>query len=345
MAEPLEDLLRRLREDRELPEAGEEAICQGVVLPVFAGLGWDRDNIREVVPQYRVKDGRVDYCLKAGDRRVFVEVKQASERLEQHEEQLLSYAFHQGVDIAVLTSGLVWWLYLPLLKGSWDQRRFLAVDIQQQEIADAASHLTRYLSRGAVADGSALEQARALHESREKDRLIQETVPRAWEELCNGPDVQLVELIADKVEGLCGHRADSRAVQAFLADLARHREVPAPPQSVAPGQRTRRKTPRQLGPGVSQRDCQAVILRILLARGGSARSDEVLSRSEELLRPKLTAYDREVLESGEVRWRKRVQWERFRLTQQGLLGKGSPRGVWELTERGTEAARQLRAAR
>ena len=79
MAEPLEDLLRRLREDRELPEAGEEAICQGVVLPTLARLGWDRDNIREVVPQFRVKDGRVDYCLRAGDRRVFVEVKQASD--------------------------------------------------------------------------------------------------------------------------------------------------------------------------------------------------------------------------------------------------------------------------
>lgn len=225
MAESLEQFLSRLREDGDLAEAGEEAICLGVVLPILAHLGWDWANMREVVPQYRIKDGRVDYCLKAGDRRVFVEVKQASERLEQHEEQLLSYAFHQGVEIAVLTSGLVWWLYLPLLKGSWDQRRFLAVDIQQQEIADAATHLTRYLSRATVADGSAVEQARALYESKEKERLIQETVPRAWQDLCNGPDVQLAELIADKVEGLCGHRPDGRAVKAFLLDLARPVEL------------------------------------------------------------------------------------------------------------------------
>jgi hypothetical protein len=233
MAESLEQFLSGLREDRELPEAGEEAICQGVVLPILARLGWDRDNLREVAPQFRVGNGRVDYCLRAGQKRsVFVEVKQASERLEQHDEQLLKYAFQDGVELAVLTNGLLWWLYLPLLKGNWGERRFFAVDIQQQEVSDAAARLRELLSRDAVADGSAVKRATEVHSSREKERRIQETLPHAWQELCKVPHEALITVVADKVEALCGHRPDPRLVQGFLADLCARREVatdvPAP---------------------------------------------------------------------------------------------------------------------
>ena len=43
-------------------------------------------------------------------KRVFLEVKRASENLESHEKQLLEYSFTEGIDLAVLTNGLVWWI-------------------------------------------------------------------------------------------------------------------------------------------------------------------------------------------------------------------------------------------
>jgi hypothetical protein len=224
----LEQFLSQVRKDPEILQGGEEIICMGVVLPVLARLGWDRDNIREVTPQFRVGNGRVDYCLRAGQKKaVFVEVKQASEKLEQHDEQLLKYAFQDGVELAVLTNGLLWWLYLPLLKGSWEERRFFAVDLRQQETADAAARLEEFLGRGAVADGSAVERAEALQASKEKERRIEETLPRAWQELCEKPDELLIELVADKVESLCGHRPDVQRVSGFLGRIrAAHQVLP-----------------------------------------------------------------------------------------------------------------------
>src|SRR5690606_28641868 len=139
------------------------------------------DDVREVVPEYRVENRRVDYCLRLRQRSaVFIEAKRTDQALEQHQEQLLDYAFREGVDLAALTNGMVWWLYLPLLQGSWEQRKFLAVDIAEQKPATAAGHFHQYLARHNVESGAASRDARALHQSREKERLTRKTLPRAW---------------------------------------------------------------------------------------------------------------------------------------------------------------------
>lgn len=62
MQESLQKLLIRLREDRSLFLIGEEATRLGAILPILARLGWDRDNVREVVPEFPVANGRVDFC-------------------------------------------------------------------------------------------------------------------------------------------------------------------------------------------------------------------------------------------------------------------------------------------
>lgn len=223
MPESLEDLLARPRQERTLFLSGEEATRQGAILPILARLGWDRDNVREVVPEFSVGNGRVDYCLKVGEKEtVFIEVKRTNEELERHQEQLLEYAFRDGVELAVLTNGILWWLYLPLLEGSWDQRRFFAIDIQQQQVEEAAQHFRDFLSRDTVANGLAGRRAREVHAGREKDRLIRQTLPKAWGQLCQEPDETLLELIADRVESLCGHRPDHELIAEHLAEVTRY---------------------------------------------------------------------------------------------------------------------------
>jgi hypothetical protein len=154
---------------------------------------------------------------------------------------LLEYAFREGVDLAVLTNGLLWWLYLPLLEGSWEQRKFLTIDIQQQRPEDAAQHFSDFLEREAVTTGSAAERARALHASKEKDRLIRGTIPEVWKQLCQKPDEQLLELLADRVESLCGHRPGQDLLAEHLAGLESSREIEPPlPPSSKKGRESRR---------------------------------------------------------------------------------------------------------
>lgn len=58
----------------------------------------------------------------------------------------------------------------------------------------------------------------------------------------------------------------------------------------------------------------------------------------ERLVDRLTAKDREKLDSGDLRWRNRVQFTRLTPKERGLLKSDSPRGVWELTDEGRKVA-------
>lgn len=216
----LEQFLDRLVRDQVLFSSVEEAIRQAAVLPILHYLGWDTYNISEVIPEYRVGSGRVDYCLNYGGRKaVYIEVKRTLEDLDRHQKQLLEYAFTDGVELAVLTNGPLWWLFLPLSGGSWQQRRFFTIDVREQNSRDASSHFRTFLSKGAVGDKSALHKAQTIHAGKEKKRRISETIPRAWNTLLCDPDEELLELLASKVEGMCGYRPEPEQLARYISDF------------------------------------------------------------------------------------------------------------------------------
>lgn len=78
------------------------------------------------------------------------------------------------------------------------------------------------------------------------------------------------------------------------------------------------------------------LLEALIELGGSAPTSEVVDRLGKTLDDKLTDGDREMLSSGEVRWRNRVQFVRLGLIKGGHMMKDSPRGVWEITDAGRQ---------
>lgn len=197
----------------------EEATRQGIILPILSKLGWNIFNVREVVPEYSVGNGRIDYCLKIGEKNmVFIEVKKINEELDKHEKQILEYSFHHGVEMAVLTNGILWWLYLPLISGAWQQRKYLTIDIKQQETSLAAKHFREFLSRENIEKGMSLTRARALIESVEIINILNKTIPKAWHKLLDEPDDRFLDLFADSVESICGHRPDPQVLANFIQE-------------------------------------------------------------------------------------------------------------------------------
>lgn len=226
-------------------DASEEAAKFAAILPVLDYLGWRWSDLSEVMPEYRVGERRVDFCLRLHGRpRVFLEAKKPAEDLGSslHQEQLLDYAFREGVELAVLTNGIQWWLYLPAAQGSWEQRKFFVVDLVSQEATLAAEHLLRFLSKEAVSTGGATSAAREMLDSAKRGEAIQEALPVAWNRLATEPDELLSDLLAEAVEALCGHRPGATVVAEFLSRLA------APPPR-APS--SSRPTPPPTAPGRS----------------------------------------------------------------------------------------------
>lgn len=81
------------------------------------------------------------------------------------------------------------------------------------------------------------------------------------------------------------------------------------------------------------------ILRYLEERGGRAPSREVVEAVGEALGDKLTELDKRPLKSGDIRWENRAAFVRLRLVERGELAKKSPRGTWEISEKGRERVR------
>jgi hypothetical protein len=81
------------------------------------------------------------------------------------------------------------------------------------------------------------------------------------------------------------------------------------------------------------------ILQELVDRGGSAPAREVVQAVGERLKDQLTDLDKERLQTGDVRWENRVAFTRLTLKKRGLLKSNSPRGIWEISDEGREAAK------
>jgi Mrr N-terminal domain len=85
-----------------------------------------------------------------------------------------------------------------------------------------------------------------------------------------------------------------------------------------------------------EREYELPILRALDEAGGTAPSRVVTETVGKALADRLTDIDKEQLRSGDIRWQNRVQFTRLRLVEEGLLKKDSPRGTWEISDKGRQ---------
>lgn len=81
---------------------------------------------------------------------------------------------------------------------------------------------------------------------------------------------------------------------------------------------------------VSRDTLRKTLIESLKALGGSAPKAEVEDEMEMRLRSILTDGDYEPVGEGIPSWRKRAEWVRYQLVQEGILKDNSPRGIWEL---------------
>jgi hypothetical protein len=148
---------------------------------------------------------------------------------------------------------------------------------------------------------------------------------KRWAEpLEDSPEDAVRKVLAVAEEHLkCGQR--SLAQEEDKVGERFHRKI----NRISPGLKTPNKTYRR------------PILEALDELGGRASASEVLRVVEKKVKPLLNEVDLQRLSCGlDVRWRNAAQWMRWALVKDGLLKMGSPRGVWELSEKGVQEVRR-----
>lgn len=212
------DVQQGIRSGRFVNEA---AVSQGIVLRILQALSWPTYDTQVVSPEFIVSGRRVDYALCHPRHKpiVFVEVKQVGQG-EGAEKQLFEYAFHIGVPMAILTDGQEWHFFLPAEQGHYQERRVYKLDLLERNIDEVVHYFERYLAYDCVSSGRAIENARKDFKHVSRERQIRTTLPAAWAKIIEEQDEILVELLADKVESLCGYRPDVDTVSNYLTTIA-----------------------------------------------------------------------------------------------------------------------------
>lgn len=231
------DIQKGIRGGRYINEA---SISQGIVLRLLGELGWPTYDTEIVAPEYAVEGRRVDYalCHPTTKPQVFIEVKRLGNS-GGAETQLFEYAYLIGVPLAVLTDGQEWHFFLPGAAGRYQERRVYKLDILERDVPEVVQRLQRYLAYKNVISGKAIKAAQEDYENVAKKRDIRSTLPIAFKRLFEEIDAELVDLLADKVEDLCGYRPDPDTVTDFL-----ERQVSTPRQTTFIPRTVRRAKPK-----------------------------------------------------------------------------------------------------
>lgn len=220
---PLQTKIDEIRNGLELGRfhENEMSVRQGIVEPLLRDLDWPTDDTRVVYREYSIAGGRVDYalCHPPIEPVAFIEVKSIGKIDEGAEQQLFSYAFHQGVPILVLTDGQQWRFFYPAGRGDYDKRKVCVLDLSDGASKKNANLLQRYLSYTSIQNSDAFRAIENDYRLLSSQREAAKHLPDTWRGLVDGADEFLIELVAEATESVCGHRPSEEQVFDFLKNL------------------------------------------------------------------------------------------------------------------------------
>ena len=83
-----------------------------------------------------------------------------------------------------------------------------------------------------------------------------------------------------------------------------------------------------------EKEFRRPLLEVLYGLGGKARVEELRPVMKERIGPRLRPGDHATVSTGDPRWWNATCWARNGLRREGHLRDDSPRGLWELSEKG-----------
>lgn len=237
-------------------DANEQEAKAWFITPIVEALGWrGRSRVRF---EYSPSQGqmRMDYALRGPDQTTVavIEAKAPGQDLTGHVTQTLNYAFHEGIPLCILATGVEWWLYLSLDETSAPHERFFAkLNLKDDPVDDLESCLKSCLGYEAVTDGSARERAKQMLDERRAGERVLTEIPRSWRRLVEQPDDLLIELVREDVQRELGLMPSKQQVAKFLRDslsqpTPTRAPLPAPPPKRKPPIALPSRPPKRSGP-------------------------------------------------------------------------------------------------
>ena len=222
--EELDALKEELERARTQEPPSEASTKLAIVNPILNQLGWDtRDTLKFRVEEpvgSRNKKKFIDIalCSPSGNKLVLIEVKATTEKLEDHVEQLMSYAFFEGAKFSVLTNGFNWWLYLPKEDGEPENRCFAKLNLKQDSLDQLVEDFDTFLRYENLTSIPSQAEERAKHalEAKLNSESLNNELPRIWRKLLQNPTQEIIDIIEDYVYTEIRLRPSGDQISQFL---------------------------------------------------------------------------------------------------------------------------------
>lgn len=216
----------------------EELVRSHICYPVLRELDWDTESPVHLIPEYNVRNLRVDIALCHSPREpvIFMEIKAPGKCSPQGQEQVFEYAARQGgIPMIIFTDGDEWHFYNSYGSGTYDSKKVKSIQLTKDNIDECMEYFSRYLQYEQVKSGHAFDYLRQDHDLVRSANTAKSKIPEAWERLVDEEDL-LIEMIVEKVKDVSeGRYAPRKAdVVAFLQSLkAENRPVKTTGSSIA----------------------------------------------------------------------------------------------------------------
>ncbi|MBM3887622.1 MAG: hypothetical protein FJ388_00695 [Verrucomicrobia bacterium] len=337
----------------------EEHVRVSIVLRILQALGWNVWNPNEVNLEFPVVPNedqtRIDVALFLTpiEPSVFIEVKALGKLegvLNQVERQLRDYNRNNTALFSIVTDGQTWRFYYSQAGGEFANKCFKILNLTEHDLEDLEQSFAKFLSRTAVETGNSEREAMTYLQLSRKQRAMEDALPEAKRRALEPPFPKLPEALIQLV-------AEARITVSmdeagrFIRDFRAQRPPPPPepPRNLTqagllPEAEISRTIARRADHGdhIEVRWFGNAILRVLSEGGGRFSRQEVMEKIERIMRAEgmLTTYWEAREPGGLIRWKHRVDAQRFSLVTRGHL-KDTNQGIWELTEKGRREAHSL----
>ena len=228
------DIIRDIVERIDNGEFRSETdVRRGIVDPLLEKLRWPLRRPRVVEREYPVEGGRVDYALcDQKEPLVFIEAKRPEGISDASRQQLFRYCAAHGVPMAVLTDGGTWNFFLPLRKGTLDERSLHPIALSADP-TEACRVLHRYLQHVAVTSGKNIDAATRDLEHMRFERACESV----WRRVVERPADDFVAMFAKEIRSEAAIDPSPDAVAHWLRARAAGKPwppEPAPPKATTP---------------------------------------------------------------------------------------------------------------
>jgi hypothetical protein len=212
------EFISNIQSDERYSTFDEAATKQGIVLKILSLLEWDPFNIDEIQPEYAVGNGKVDFSLRNKNAdKAFILVRKGGKGLQKNQEELIDLAAQKSVKIGALTDGSTWWLFVPLLGESLEEKNFQTLNLTKNKAREIAQGLNDFLSKQSITSGRAVKAAEEIYLTKQRDIMLKQNLPKAWRKLMSEPEKWLVELVGEMTKKICGYKPDRETVEKFIA--------------------------------------------------------------------------------------------------------------------------------